>query len=61
MTNVCELVIGIAKLTPLEGLKSLHVENKATLDGIKAAYPDVYDAYVEALKSIRAEKQEEGK
>jgi len=60
-TNVCELVIGIAKLTPLEGLKSLHVENKATLDGIKAAYPDVYDAYVEALKSIRAEKQEEGK
>ena len=60
-TDVCELVINIAKLTPLEGLKSLHVENKANLDKIKELYPNVYDAYVEELKSIRATKQEEGK
>jgi hypothetical protein len=53
-----ELAISFAKQTDtVEGLKSLHTENKKTLEEMKLSQPDIYKDYVAKFKARRAEVQ----
>ena len=53
-----ELAISFAKQTnTVEGLKSLHTENKKTLEEMKLSHPNIYKDYVAKFKARRAEVQ----
>jgi hypothetical protein len=53
-----ELAISFAKQTDtVEGLKSLHTENKKTLEEMKLSHPNIYKDYVAKFKARRAEVQ----
>lgn len=56
--NVCDLVISFAKVTDTpEGVRSLHVSNKAMFDKIKGLHPEVFENYKSQLTAIKASKQ----
>lgn len=53
-----DLAISFANQTDtVEGLKSLHTENKKTLEEMKTSHPDIYKDYVAKFKARRAEIQ----
>lgn len=57
--NICKLILEFAEVTQLSGLKSLHVENKETLEKVKNLQPDVHSEYVKRMKEIRSKKTQE--
>ncbi len=56
--EVCDLVISFAKVTDTpEGVRDLHVANKATFDKIKGLAPEVFENYKTELTAIKASKE----
>jgi len=56
--EVCDLVISFAEVTDTpEGVRDLHVANKAMFDKIKGLHPEVFENYKSQLTAIKASKE----
>ena len=56
--EVCDLVISFAEVTDTpEGVRDLHVANKAMFDKIKGLHPEVFENYKSQLTAIKARKE----
>ena len=56
--EVCDLVISFAEVTDTpEGVRDLHIANKATFDKIKGLHSKVFENYKSQLKAIKASKE----